>query len=355
MKPDSKTNKNIKLSSGDKIALISNLSTMLSAGIPILDAVNNLLEDSKGNIKVVMETLVEDLTQGHQVNYSFSKFPNVFDKVTINVIKASEEAGTLDITLKDLRETLRKQDEFNDKIRSALIYPSFIIGVFFLVLMVNLIFVIPKIAIVFKNLKVPLPLPTRILILFSDLVLKHTAIVLIVIGAISLFLFYLFTQKRGFVLNVFYSLPGISGLVKLVDITQFSRSLHLLLASGITIISALELSTEIVIKKETKKVIEKTKELILSGKTFSDGLRTGAGYIPIMMIKLVETGEKTGTIDKSMQDISEYYDYQVTNTLKTLTALLEPVTLVVVGIIVGAMMISIIAPMYSLIGQVSPR
>jgi type II secretory pathway component PulF len=144
-------------------------------------------------------------------------------------------------------------------------------------------------------------------------------------------------------------------LVKLIDITQFTRSLHLLLSSGITIVAALDLTSDIVIKTETKKIVEKTKDLILSGKTFSDGLRTGKGYIPIMMIKLVETGEKTGTIDKSMQDISEYYDYQVTNTLKTLTALLEPVTLVVVGIVVGAMMISIIAPIYSLIGQVSPH
>lgn len=347
--------KNIGLSSGDKIAFISNLSTMLSAGIPILDAVNNLLEDSKGNIRKVLETLRDDLTQGHQVNYSFAKFPKVFDKVTVNVVKASEEAGTLDVTLKDLRDTLRKQEEFNDKVRSSLLYPAFIIGVFFLVLLVNLIFVIPKIALVFKNLKVPLPLPTQILIFVSDLILKNTAVVVGIVVAIILFFWYLLTQKRGFVLNIFYSLPGISGLIKLIDITQFTRSMHLLLASGITIVAALDLAADIVIKKESKKIIEKSKELILSGKTFSDGLRTGKGYIPTMMIKLVETGEKTGTIDKSMQDISEYYDYQVTNTLKTLTALLEPVTLVLVGIVVGAMMISIIAPIYSLIGQVSPH
>lgn len=350
-----KSNNKIKLSSSERIAFISNLSTMLSAGIPILDAINNLLEDSKGNVRKVLETLRDDLTQGHQVNYSFAKFPNVFDKVTVNVVKASEEAGTLDVTLKDLRETLRKQEEFNDKVRSSLLYPAFIIGVFFLVLLVNLIFVIPKIALVFKNLRVPLPLPTQILIFISDLITKNTLAVLGVTAVIFLFFFYLFTQKRGFVLNIFYSLPGISNLVKLIDITQVTRSLHLLLSSGLSIVAALDLTSDVVIKTETKRIVDKSKEQILAGKTFSDGLRTGKGYIPIMMIKLVETGEKTGTIDKSMQDISEYYDYQVTNTLKTLTALLEPVTLVLVGIVVGAMMISIIAPIYSLIGQVSPR
>ena len=350
-----KDNKKIKLNSSERIAMISNLSTMLTAGIPILDAVNNLLEDAKGNVKKVLETLRDDLTQGHQVNYTLAKFPSVFDKVTINVVKASEEAGTLDVTLKDIRDTLRKQEEFNDNIRSALLYPMFIIGVFFLVLVVNLVFVIPKIAAVFKSLRVPLPLPTQVLIFLSDLVTKNTLVVLFAFVALILFFIYMFTQRRSFVLNIFYSIPGISGLVKLIDVTQFSRSLHLLLLSGLPIVAALDLTSEVVIKKETKKIIENSKELILGGKTFSDGLRAGKGYIPIMMIKLVETGEKTGTIEKSMQDIAEYYDYQVSNTLKTLTALIEPITLVLVGVVVGGMMISIIAPIYGLIGQISPH
>ena len=95
--------------------------------------------------------------------------------------------------------------------------------------------------------------------------------------------------------------------------------------------------------------------MILGGKTFSDGLRTAKGYIPTIMIKLVETGEKTGSLDKSLADISEYFDYQVSTTLKTLTALLEPIMLVVIGVMVGGMMISIIAPIYGLISQVSPH
>ena len=96
-------------------------------------------------------------------------------------------------------------------------------------------------------------------------------------------------------------------------------------------------------------------EMILSGKTLSEGLRLAKGYVPMIMIKLVETGEKTGSLDKSMSDISEYFDYQVTNTLKTLTAMLEPIMLVVVGIAVGGLMVSILAPIYGLISNVSPR
>lgn len=345
-------NKGIKLSSSEKIALISNLSTMLSAGIPILDAVSNLLEDAKGNQKKVLDTLRDDLTQGHQVNYTLSRFPNVFDKVTVNVVKASEAAGTLDVTLKDLRENLRKQNEFSDKIKSALLYPIFIISVFVLVLLINLVFVIPRVAQVFKSLRVPLPLPTQVLIFISDLMVKNTLPFLFVVGAIVLILIYLFTQRRYMILNVLFSLPLVSDLVKLIDVTQFSRSLYLLLNSGLSIVSALELTEDIAMRTKTRKVIEESKNMILGGKTFSEGLRTGKGYFPTIMIKLIETGEKTGTLDKSLSDISEYFDYEVTNKLKTLTALLEPIMLVLVGIVVGAMMIAIIAPIYSLISQV---
>lgn len=234
-------------------------------------------------------------------------------------------------------------------------YPIFIMGVFVLVLLVDLIFVIPKIALVFKNLKVKLPLPTQILVLFSDFMTKNTLLFLFIVLALVLFVIYMFSQKRSILLNFFYSLPGVSNLVKLIDITQFSRGMYLLLTSGLSIIAALDLADDIVMRRDTQKMIQKSRELILSGKTLSEGLRSAKGYVPTIMIKLIETGERTGSLDKSMSDISDYFDYQVTNTLKNLTAMLEPIMLVIVGIVVGAMMISIIAPIYGLISQVNPH
>jgi type IV pilus assembly protein PilC len=345
-------NKGIRLSNGEKIALISNLSTMLTAGIPILDAVSNLLEDAKGNQKKILEMLRDDLTQGHQVNYTLSRFPNVFDKVTVNIVRASETAGTLDVILKDLRENLRKQNEFSDKVRSALLYPIFIITLFVFILLIQLIFVIPKVATVFKSLRVPLPLPTQALIFASDLMVKNTIPFLFAVGVVVLIIVYLFTQKRSLILEVLYSLPLVSELIKLIDVTQFSRSLYLLLNSGLSIVAALELTEDIAIRRQTRKVIADSKNMIMAGKTFSEGLRSGKGYFPTIMVKLIETGEKTGTLDKSLNDIAEYFDYEVTERLKTLTALLEPIMLVAVGIGVGAMMIAIIAPIYGLISQV---
>lgn len=345
----------VTLSSNDKLSLISNLSTMLTAGIPILETVDALSEDSKGGVKKILETMREDLIQGKQLNASFANFPQVFDKVTINVIKASEEAGTLDITLKDLKEEIRKDIEFSDKVKSSLVYPLVIVLVFFGVLTIMLTVVIPRIATVFSRLKVDLPLPTRIMIFFSNIIMTYTVPVIIFFVVFFLLLYFLYKANKHLVLNFLYSLPLVSNLVLQIDLTRFSRSLYLLLISGITINSALELTEEVVLKEKVAKAIRHARDVVLAGKKMSEGFKETKGVFSGIMIKIIEAGERTGTLDKSMLDISEYLDYQVTTTLKNLTTLLEPVMLVMVGILVGGMMMAIIAPIYGLIGQVSQR
>jgi type II secretory pathway component PulF len=345
----------VKLGNSEKIALIGSLATMLTAGIPILDVVNSLLEDAKGGQLKILTTLHDDLMQGKHVYVTFSKFPRVFDKVTVSVIKASEEAGTLDVTLRDLKQTVQKEIEFSDKVRAAMVYPVFIVFVFLGVLLMILVVVVPKITQVFSRLRVELPLPTRILIFMSDLLVKNT---IFVIGGLALGIggiIFLYRRQRSAVLEIVYRLPIVSTLIQEIDITRFSRSLHLLLSSGLPITAALELTSDVVIRKKTADIIRQSREMVFAGKKLSEGFRAAKGYIPSLMIKLMEAGEKTGTLDKSMQDISEYYDYEVTNTLKTLTALLEPILLIAVGVVVGGMMLAIIAPVYGLIGQVGPH
>lgn len=342
----------ITLSGGEKISLISNLSTMLTAGIPILEAVNSLIEDAKGNQLRILTALRDDLSQGKRVSASFANFPKVFDKVTVNIIKAAEESGTLEVALQDIKTNIKKEMEFTDKIKSAMIYPLLIMTVFIGVLVLILVVVIPKISIVFSRLKVELPLPTQVLIFSSNLLVNNTWSVLGGLALVVATIIVFFKVKRDLVLGVLFSLPLISKLVREIDLTRFSRSLHLLLSSGLTITAALELTQDVVMKKSTGAIIAKSKDMILAGKKLSEGMRLAKGHIPAIMIKLIEVGEKSGSLDKAMQDISEYLDYEVSNTLKTITVLLEPMMLLFVGLMVGAMMLAIIAPIYSLIGQV---
>jgi len=346
---------NLTLSNLDKLAMLRNLGTLLGSGIPIIESVDSLLEDTKGNPKKVLEKLKADIMQGKQMSASFAGFPKVFNKVTINLINASEKAGTLETTLDDIQQHIQEEIEFSDKVKFAMIYPILISLVFAGVFVMILTVVIPKISVVFSRLKVDLPLPTRIMIGMSDILVHHTFLLglglVVILGGLML----IYRTNKQLILNIVFRLPLISDLVQKIDYARFSRSLHLLLSSGLPITTALELATDVVVDSRTAKLIKKAREMVIGGKRLSDGFKMDKKRVPSLLIKMIEAGERTGTLEKAMQEISKHLDYEVNNSLKTLTALLEPVLLVVVGISVGGMMLAIIAPIYGLIGQVGGR
>lgn len=343
---------NLTISNSDKMGFLISLSTMLSSGITLVESVDSMLEDAKGNFKIFLTILRSDIQQGKRTYLSLSKFSNIFDKVTVNLVKAAEEAGTLDSSLKQIKINMQKDTEFVDKVKSALTYPLFIIVVFMLVFLMILVFVIPKISKIFLSLKIDLPLPTQVLIFLSDFILKSTVPLIVGLIISSIFIFFLFKTKRRELTQFIFSLPLITGLIQKIDLTRLTRSLHMLLSSGVNISYALELVEDIVINKYIFRMISYAKENVASGKSLASAFRKFKKYVPSLIIRVIESGEKSGHLDKSLLETSEYLDYEVSNTLKSLTALLEPIMLVVIGILVGGMMLSIIAPMYSLIGQV---
>lgn len=344
--------KNITISNNEKLSFISNMATMYDAGIPIMETVESMAEDAKGNTKKILDSVKADLIQGQSLSTAFSKFPKVFDSVTVNVIKASEEAGTMDVVLKDIKVQIQKDMEFMDNVKSALTYPIIILILFLLVMVMILVVVVPKIASVFISLRVALPLPTRIMIFVSDIILHNT--LMLIVGVVAVFgvALFIYKTKKSILLRLIFALPVVSSLVREIDLARFSRSMYLLLTSGITITNALNLAKDIVMRKDVSDVIAHAEETILTGKKLSDGFKDKKSLFPSIVIKIVEAGEKTGTLDKSMQEISSFMDYQVSATLKKLVSLMEPLMLMFVGALVGAMMFSIISPIYGLISQV---
>jgi type IV pilus assembly protein PilC len=343
----------LSLSNHDRLTLISTLATMLKAGIPILEAVDSLIGESKGNAKKLLKALRDDLNQGKTVSQSFSRFPNAWDPVTVNLIKAAEESGKLDETLKDITVNLKKDIEFSDRVTAAMVYPLFVVAIFFIVIIIVLVFVIPKVAAVFSRLSVQLPLPTRILIFVSHLVLTYTPFIIGGVVALVIILVMLYRSQRKFLFNLFFSLPLLSQLAKEIDLTRFTRSMSLLLSSGIPITDALDLSRDVVAKKEIHKAITIALQDVTAGKKLSEGFKNSHKNIPSIMVRFIEAGERSGSLEQSMQELTEYFDTAVSNTLKTVTTLLEPVMLVVIGLSVGGLMMSIVAPIYNLIGQIS--
>lgn len=328
---------------------------MLTAGIPILEAVSSLVEEAKKNQKVILVQLREDLNQGKSIADSLSKFPNAFDPVTINIIKAAEQSGTLETSLKDLTENIKKDIDLSSKIKGALTYPIFVIIVFIAVFLLILTFVVPRIAAVFGRFRIELPLPTKILIVSSNTLLAYFPIVLFVFVLLAVCLILIYRTKKKLLLNILFKMPLLSTLARQIDITRFSRSMSLLLTSGIPITESLKLSAAVVNKKEVSTAIEIALESVTSGKRLSEGFKMSNGVVPQTVVRITEAGEKSGTLEKSMQEISNQYEHKVSDTLTTLTTLLEPIMLVVVGILVGGIMLAIIAPIYGLIGNISSR
>lgn len=342
----------IRLKSSEKLEMISNLGAMLSAGIPLLESVDALLEGSRGKLKTVLVKLRKDLESGKTISDSLANFPDSFDAIAINLIHGGEQAGNLEEILKDLAETTRRDIEFSSRVKGALAYPIFVGIIFVIIMTVILSFVIPRIAQVFTKLSVVIPLPTKILIVMSNFLLAYWSWIIVgaVLAAVLGTLAY--RARRRQMISLFSTLPFIRTLAREIDLVRFTRSAALLLNSGIPISKALELSRDVLLRTELIDLIEFSRQEVIRGKRLSEALKSKSGLIPQILIRMIAAGEKSGKLEQSFQEAADYFDQRVTATIKSLATLLEPILLVVVGIAVGGIMISIIAPIYQLVGQI---
>jgi type II secretory pathway component PulF len=345
----------IRLSTKEKLEIFSNISTMLNAGIPLMEIVSTMEEEAKGNNKKFLAVLREDLAQGNGVSYTMEKLPKTFDPVTVSLVKSAEESGNLEKTLREVKEKIKKDIEFSNKIWAAMIYPALIFLMFAGVLVMILTYVIPRISGVFSKLNVVLPLPTQILIKVSEFTLANFPYVVAAVVALIILLIVLYKTQKRFLVNALFSLPLLSKLALEIDIVRLSGSLSLLLSSGVPISRALDLSQQVVTRKKVRKVLIRTHEMVLAGQKLSEGFKSTKGVFPAMVVRIVEAGEKSGSLDQSLAEISEQYEDYVDNTLGFITTLLEPVMILVIGLLVGGIMLAIIAPIYQLIGSISPR
>jgi type IV pilus assembly protein PilC len=346
----------MRLSPKDKQAMIASLATMLTSGIPILEAVDTLLEDSKGPTQKVLQLFRESLMEGHAISHAMRKAPRVFDPVTVNLIEAAEAAGTLEEALRDLSESIKRDMAFTDQIRSSLLYPAFVFTIFILVLLLILLFVVPRIAQVFLGLRVELPAPTMALIAISQFLLKFYPYLLAALVAAVIGFVVLFRAHKRYIINLLLNLPLLKTLGRFIDLTRFNRSMHQLLKAGVPVAEALDLSKRVVNKQEIATAIDRMQKSVSEGKPLSEGLRTpGRHVIPPIMMHILETAERTGTLEKTMAELAEFAETQVTRRLKAITTLIEPVLIVAIAVFVGGMMLAIIAPIYNIISQISGR
>lgn len=343
----------IQLSSRDKLALFTDISTMLTAGIPIMEIIESLSRDAHGDTKAILAALHRSLYGGEPLSQGMAAFPRTFDPVTLNTMRAAEAGGTLEQTLRDIVRTLKKELAFSDTIRTAMIYPAFIGVIFLGIILLMLTFVIPRISEVFTSLHVDMPPVTRVMIFASNYFVANWIIVTVTALAAFVGVSLFVKVNSRAIIRLLLNLPGMRRLGINIDLARMTRSFALLTRAGIPLDEALVLSKRVVRKPEILRAIQYMQRNVESGKSLGSNLRQSHGVIPPIMARSIETAETSGTLEQTFQNLAEYFDERVADSLKAATALLEPVIIVVIGVMVGALMVTIIAPIYNMISQIS--
>lgn len=351
----SKNPAKLRLKPRDRLSLLSDLSTMLTAGIAIVEATRSLETDAKGNLAEAIRYIRRELSNGQPLSHALSRMPKAFDAVTVNLVRAAEAGGTLEDTLRDIVASSKKEMQFSEQLKNTMIYPIFVMVVFLGIVVLMLTFVIPRIAKVFLGLSVHIPWITRVMISVSNFFVGHWLLITAAFVALIIIIYVAISRNKKFFARILLSLPLLKKLGDNIDLNRFTRSFGLLLRSGVPIVEALELSSKVVSKKSVAEVIERMQHNVRAGRPLGQGLHEYRRTVPVIMARSIETAESTGTLEDTMAGLNDYFDEQVSEKLRVLSSLIEPILLVLVGALVGGLMISIIAPIYNMISQINPK
>lgn len=344
---------NHKISLSDKAAFCRFLATMLRAGLPLHEAVEILKEESENKkMKKILAEMNSQIRKGKSLSSIFSQYKDVFDPVFLTMVKAGEESGTLEQTFSYLAEQIAGQYEFSQTIKGSLMYPIVIIiamiGVGFLMMG----FVLPRIAEVFLNMKIDMPLITRVVLNFGKYVGDNLVLVFSINIGFFILLFFIFSLKktRQVFLRILAKIPAVKKIMDQIDVARFSRTLSVLLKNGVPIVDALNVSADTLVQSRFKRKARQFSAGVAKGEPLSRVLIEGEKVFPLIMTQTIRTGEKTGSLEEVLQELADYYEKEVDFRLKRLTSLIEPVLMLLVGVVVGAMVILIVAPIYSIVG-----
>ncbi len=341
------------ISEGEKTIFTRQLATMVSAGLPLARALEILtLQTRNPRFREVLSSSLRDVQAGTALSSSLEKHEGVFSRVYISLIRAGEASGALDKILLRLAENQEKRREFIGRTRGALIYPAIVVVGMVAVFIMMLTFVIPKLTVMYRDLGADLPLPTKIMIGISDTITGFWwLLLLLVIGAA--FGFWRFSRTdygRIFLARILLRLPIFGSISSQSQLAELARTLGLLISSGVPILTALDISKGAVGNVLYIEAMDKAAILVEKGAPLSAALKNDPLFPPSLG-QMVEVGEETGKVDEVLFKISQFFESEVDQAVKNLSTTLEPIIMVLLGIMVGFLILAVILPIYSLTSQ----
>jgi type IV pilus assembly protein PilC len=344
-----------KVSLTEKMFMTRNLWVMVFTGLPLVKGFSILAAQSKSKrMKGALLDIGQEISRGKKLSDCFKKYPDIFSELYQGMIEVGEESGTLEDVLKVLSLQLEKEKEMSSKIQKALIYPCILVITMIAVGIFLSIFALPQINSFFMSLHAKLPLTTIIILGSGDFIMKYWYFIL----AALFILFFAFltlvkTKKGKFMIDtMLLKTPFVSSLVKKINAASLIRSLSSLLSSGVPLTRSLKITSGTVSNFYFKQALDEASKKIEKGEKLFSSLKPHQDIFPYGVIEMVEMGEETGKTSLILKKLAEFYEEEVSNIADNLSSIIEPALIVVIGVIVGIFAVSIIGPLYSVLGTI---
>ncbi len=339
-----------KISTKSIVVFTRMFATMINAGLPMVQCLNILAAQQENPAFAKVITRVKgDVESGLSLSEGLKKHPKIFDQLYTNLVDAGEAGGILDVILSRLSSYIEKAEKLKKKIKGAMVYPAVVTGVAVVVTMVILIFVIPIFEKMFSEVGQALPVPTQFVITLSRFMSKN--IIFMILGAVGLvfLLRRLYATEKGkyFIDDLMLKLPIFGILLRKAAVAKFTRTFGTMVSSGVPILEALEIVAKSAGNKVVEKAIYNARESISQGKSISEPLAE-SGVFPPMVTQMIGVGEASGELDTMLNKIADFYDDEVDAAVTTLTSMMEPIMMVVLGGVVGGLVVAMYLPIFKM-------
>ncbi len=344
----------VRLSHTEILLFTKYLSVLLRSGLPIDEALDLLLQQAKGPLKKVLTNIKITVTSGKTFADGLELYPQIFSSVYVNLIRAGEASGQLQQNFEQLSGQMQKEHELRQKIQGAMMYPMIVLVTALGVSTGIVVFVLPNIIKLFDALDVELPVTTKALLWIAVNANKHGLIIALVALALVALFFFARTLKpvkpitHWLVLHV----PVVGNIDRNTNLARISRLLGTLLKTGMPITDALPVTISVLKNVYYRKLFFRVQDVLAKGGTIASALQLSPGLVPPIAVRLIRVGEETGTLDDMLLYLASFYEQEVDESTKNAATLLEPLMIVMIGIMVGTLAFSIITPIYKVIGSI---
>lgn len=338
----------------DVVIMSRQISTLFEAQVSALKAFNLLASNTENPALVkVLNTICSDIESGVTISEALSRHPEAFSFFYVNMVKAGEESGKLNQTFAYLADYLDRQYQLTSKTKNALIYPAFVIGVFFVVMILMMTFIIPRLETIIRDSGQVLPWSTTIVFAISDLLVNYGLFVLLGLGIFGFYMYRMSKSDSGqkYLDRIKITVPIFKNIYTKLYLSRISDNMDTMLSSGITIIRAIELTSIVVGNRVYEDLLKDALEKVKGGSSLSEAFSSHP-EIPSIMAGMVRVGEETGSLGSILKTLGKFYSREVNEAVDTLVSLIEPMMIVALGLGVGLLLTSVLMPIYNIAGGI---